>query len=491
MMNFTRQIVMAAATILAVSASAQEVIWSENHGGQYNESGRAGLATSDGGYLVLGNTYSMGSGEYDLYLVKIGAAGDTVWTRTYGGSKAEAGFDLIKTDGENYLLIGSTRSYGNGKRDVYLVKVNSYGDLLWSKTYGGAEDDEGRSIRSTSDGGFIIGGSTGSSGAGYNDVYLLKIDSLGDTIWTRTYGGGGGESGYAVREAIGGGYIAIGATGSFGEGYSSVYVVRVDAVGDSVWAGAYGGTGADFGYSMVGTPDRGFLLAGATASFGAGYSDAYLIKIDSLGLVEWERTYGGSWEDRAYGVFRNADGNYMLIGATQSFGSGGNDIYLVKIAPTGDTIWTNTYGGTEADYGHAIFQEPQFDYIVVGETGSYSSGGTDLYVIKVKGESTPVEEEPDQTLPERFSLAQNYPNPFNAVTTIEYTLSRRTHVEIDIYNMVGRTVRRFYIASQGPGTWSITWDGRNDYGESVASGIYLYKINTMAFSDSRKMVLMK
>ncbi|HDL02785.1 MAG TPA: T9SS type A sorting domain-containing protein [candidate division Zixibacteria bacterium] len=477
--------------VITSSVCAQEYVWSVSYGGEFNESGYEGLQTSDGGYAVLGSSYSFGAGQYDIYLLKLGIAGDTLWTKTYGGEESDQGFSIDQTGDNGLIIAGTTKSFGNGEYDVYLIRTDAAGDTLWSKCFGGTGDDQARSVRVTSDDGFIICGTTDSYGHGYSDIYLIKTDSLGDTVWTRAYGGSGGESGYAVRETFDGGFIAIGATGSFGDGYSSLYVVRVDAYGDSLWANTYGGTGSDLGYAVEPTTDGGFLLAGGTASFGSGYTDGYLVKIDSDGNVVWQKTYGGIMDDRLYSMCTALDGTIMLTGTTESYGSGKLDIFLIKANPVGDTIWTQTYGGSMTDYGRMIFQETGNDFIMIGESYSYSSGGSDVYVMKIEEAMTPVYEYDPDLLPDGYELAQNYPNPFNLSTSIEYVIPRYSPVTIRIYNVLGRIVKEWIFDYQPAGAYLVSWDGTDNNGCEIASGLYFYKMTAGDHTDSKKMLLIK
>ncbi|HSH00387.1 MAG TPA: hypothetical protein VLB27_10075, partial [candidate division Zixibacteria bacterium] len=193
-------------------ASAQDVLWERRYGGVYNEGGFAGARLPDGGYALLGSTFSYGAGDHDIFLVRVDSLGQTQWSRTYGGSDTDYGYDIQPTVDGGFVLTGVTRSSGAGKGDVCLIKVDSLGALQWQKTYGGAERDEGWSVRQTIDRGYIIGGTTGSFGAGYTDMYLLKVDSLGALQWQRTYGGAGGENGAAVRLTPDGGFALVGST---------------------------------------------------------------------------------------------------------------------------------------------------------------------------------------------------------------------------------------------------------------------------------------
>lgn len=484
--------ILAGAAAIASAASAQDIVWSKHYGGIYNEGGYACALTPAGGYAAVGSTFSYGAGDHDVYLVCTDSLGDTLWSRTYGGSLADYGHDLILAPDSGFVIVGTTLSFGRGKEDLYLIRTNRYGDPLWSRTYGGAQTDEGWSIRATRDGGFILCGTTASSGAGYGDLWLIKVNSIGDSIWAKTYGGAGGESGFAVRETTDDGFIAVGCTGSFGEGYSSVYTVRVSSTGDSLWARTYGGAKADVGYSVENTLDLGFIIAGSTASFGLGYSDAYIVKLDGAGNVEWQNTFGGTKDDRAYSVCPTVDGGYVIGGTTESFGAGGSDQYVVKADPLGYETWSRTFGGRQADYCRAIAINRAGNLVLAGYTYSFSSGGSDLYVSAVSNENTTDVYEPENTpLPGTFALSQNYPNPFNMNTQIQFTLPHRAEVALTIYNVLGQVVRAFAPEKLPAGTFSVTWDGNADGGRPLASGIYFYRLTTTDFTATRKMVLLK
>lgn len=473
-----------------VPSYGQDLVWSTNYGGKFNEEGHAGISTTDNCVAIIGSTYSHGAGEFDFYLLKINSAGDTVWCKTYGGADTEYGYDIKQTDDDGYILIGSTQTYGRGEGDVYLVRTDSFGNKIWDKTYGGTAHDEGWSIEITSDKGFIICGTTNSYGAGTSDLYLIKTDSLGDTLWTRTFGGPAGESGLAVKQLADQSYIAIGSTGSFGPGYSCLYAVKADANGDSLWAKTFGGTSADFGSDVEIAFDGGLLFSGTTASYGAGFYDAYLVKTDPDGNFLWDQTYGGAKEDRAYSVQLTMDGGCILAGIKEGSRSRLMDIFVIKTDPLGNVVWERTYGGSKSDVGRMIFQEPNHDYMLIGYTYSYTSGGSDIYILKLSGEAT---DTPDNqyNLPIGFELAQNYPNPFNMSTRIDFDLPRISTVNFSIYNILGQTVRDWTLEMVFPGFNSIVWDGRDNYGDESATGIYFYRLTAGEFIETKKMVLIK
>ncbi len=486
----TRQKVIIGGLLLALSIpcslAAQDLDWSVSVGGSYNDDAYSGCLTSDGGYAILGATFSYGAGGYDVYLLKLDSLGDTLWSKTFGGSEADYGYDIQETVDGGLILVGATQSQGAGGKDVYLAKTDSVGTMLWTRTFGGASDDDGRSVRQTDDGGYVVAGTTQSYGPGLTDLYLIKTNANGDTLWTRAYGSVSGETGSAVRITPDGGYIAVGTTGGFGSGYSSLYAVRTDADGDSVWADAFGGDKADMGYSVAIVPDSGFVFVGATASFGAGYSDMYIVKTTHDGTFQWDRSFGGSGEERGYSIQACPDSGYIVAGFTQSFGAGQHDMFVVRTDPLGFGLWDRTFGGSESDYCRSIITG-QNSWGLVGYSYSYSSGGSDFYVVKITGDQqTSVRDEFTPGLPESFALAQNYPNPFNPTTSIEFSLTQRANVTLTIYNVLGQMVELWQPGELPAGTHALEWNAG-----ALASGVYLYRLQVGKQSLTRKMVLLR
>jgi hypothetical protein len=242
------------------------------------------LQTPDSGYIITGCSGYHGARGGDVWLIKTNARGDTLWTRTFGGDSLDVGCTVQPTSDGGYIIAGGTRSFGRGGLDIYLIKTNASGDTLWTRTYGGSGYEEGSSVEQTADGGYIVAGYTDSFGADSADVYLVKTNSAGDTICTRTYGGSGSDEANALGKTSDGGYIIGGWTSSFGAGSRDVYLVRTNASGDTVWTRTCGGTGIDYGSSVQQTADGGYVAAGYTTSVGTG-GDVYLIKTDETGNV--------------------------------------------------------------------------------------------------------------------------------------------------------------------------------------------------------------
>jgi len=338
------------------------------------------LETADGGYCAVGSTGAFGSS--DVFLLKTDADGDTLWTRIFGGPGDDIGWMFNETADSGFIITGFATNMGAGVEDVYLVRTDSNGDTLWTKNYGGTANDRGNSVEQTNDGGFIITGYTASFGAGGSDLWLIKTDANGDTTWTKTYGGVGSDAGTSVKQTGDGGYIVTGVTSSFGSGNDDLLLMKTNSTGDTLWQKALGGTDNDYGYSVHQTADGGYIVLGYTNSFGAGNDDMYLVKTDSAGDVLWSKTYGGAVVDRGRFLHQTTDGGYIFTGWTYSFGMGNADIFYIKTDANGDTLWTKAIGGAPQDNARSVMQTSDGGYIISGGSDSFNSGTYDLFLIK-------------------------------------------------------------------------------------------------------------
>jgi hypothetical protein len=386
------------AAVCLTSIARAQTSWWRTYGGTSYDWGYSVQQTADSGYIVAGSTESFGAGYDGVYLIKTDASGDTLWTRICGGTSLDEGYSVRQTLDGGYIVAGYTASFGAGYGDVFLIKTDASGDTLWTRTYGGTDGDGGYSVQQTSDGGYIVAGITVSIGAG-GDVYLIKTDASGDTLWTRTYGGTNYDHGYSVQQTADGGYIVAGLTRSFGAGDVDVYLIKTNAQGDTLWTRTYGGTNDDYGYSVQQTADGGYIVAGSTRSFGVGIPDSanfYLIKTDASGDTLWARTYGDTGDDDGHSVRQTLDGGYIIAGFATFLGAGVQDVYLIKTNASGDTLWTRHHGGTNYDVGNSVQQTSDGGYIIAGQTWSFGAGYSDVYLVKTDslGNVGVVEESP-------------------------------------------------------------------------------------------------
>jgi len=466
-----------AMVLLGVGASFADG-WTRTYGGSDYDEGYSVAQTTDGGYIVAGRTFSFGAGGSDVYLVKTDALGDTIWTRTYGGSDYDWGRSVAQTTDGGYIVAGATWSFGAGSGDVYLVKTDALGDTIWTRTYGGTSYDWGYSVAQTTDGGYIVAGETGSFGTG-GDVYLVKANSSGDTLWTRAYGGTSYDWGYSVAQTTDGGYIIAGETYSFGAGSGDVYLVKTDALGDTIWTRTYGGSYDDWGNSVAQTSDGGYIVAGLTTSFGAGWDDVYLVKTDALGDTIWTRTY--ETDSSGWSVAQTTDGGYIVAGGTYSFGAGNFDVYLVKTDALGDTIWTRTYGGSNSDWGRSVAQTTDGGYVVAGVYDyDYSAGTGDVYLIKTDSLGYSAINEPAAQKPIALSLTA-FPNPFNSSCVI----AAPAGAEIEIYDLLGNRLWSKTIPRSAPA--NLVWKPE----ENIASGVYIVRATARNRSATKQVVYLK
>ncbi len=434
-------------TLFFASFTHAQQKWTRIYGGTGDDRGNSVQQTSDGGYIIAGYTTSYGAGHDDVYLVKTNALGDTLWTRTYGGSGWDEGNSVQQTSDGGYIVAGYTTS---GDADVYLIKTNTTGDTLWTRTYGGNFDDQGYFVQQTTDGGYIITGSTYSYGIGNYLVYLIKTNASGDTLWTRTYGGTRGDWGFSVQQTIDGGYVIAGRTDSFGAGSEDVYLIKTNTSGATLWTKTYGGTNEDEGWSVQQTSDTGYIVAGWTRSFGISYQ-VYLIKTNAGGDTLWTRTYVGLSGAEGYSVQQTSEGGYIVAGFTGAFPY---DVYLIKTNALGDTLWTKTYGGTNSDEGRSVKQTLDGGYIITGYTDSYGNGNPDVYLIKTDANGNIGVEENAEVRGQRVEgRITAKPNPFSSFATLPGHEAER----FSLYDVSGRKVGTF----------------RGDrVGEGLAPGVY-------------------
>ncbi len=364
-------------------SDAPDVMWEKIFGGTSNDEGYSVQITDDGGYIITGMTYSSGAGQADVYLVKIDSSGNLEWEKTFGGTNIDEGYSVQVTTDGGYIITGVTYSFGAGGPDVYLIKTDSDGDLEWFKTFGGTGWDQGNSVQLTDDGGYIIVGRKSTSMSGGN-VYLVKTDSNGNLVWEKTFGSTGYDDGYSVQTTDDGGYIITGEIYSFGSGYlaTEVYLLKTDSDGNQLWSKMFGGTSVDRGYSVQVASDGGYIITGMTVPAGSGWGDVYLLKTDSDGTLEWEKTFGGTEKDEARSVQLTSDGGYIISGFTHSSGAVWGDVYLIKTDSSGNLVWEKTIGGTGKDYGYSVQITDDDEYILAGKTDSSGVGGNDVYLIK-------------------------------------------------------------------------------------------------------------
>lgn len=326
--------------------------WQRTFGGTDEEWGYSVQQTSDGGYIITGGTSSFDAVLRDVYLVKTDSVADLQWQKTFGGSGDDCGRSVQQTSDEGYIIAGYTSSFDHGNYDICLIKIDSGGSKEWQKTFGGMGADHGYAVQQTCDNGYIIASMTNSFGTGRWDVYLIKTDSAGNLLWQKTFDRSAWDNCKSVQQTFDRGYIIAGTTCSCraadpnlcDPNVSSldpniwdfnVYLIKTNPDGNDMWQKTFGGSNWDGGFSVQQTIDGGYIISGSTYSFDTRDYDVYLIKTNSAGIMQWEKTLGGSNDEYGYSVRQTIDRGYIIVGETKSFGAGKSDVYLVKLCSDG------------------------------------------------------------------------------------------------------------------------------------------------------------
>ncbi|MFD2725004.1 hypothetical protein [Hyunsoonleella rubra] len=353
------------------------------------------------------------------------------FVKALGGSLNDSGQSIIKTSDGGYAILGHTQSNDgdiqnktNTSFDYWLLKFNGNHQIQWQKNYGGSDDDKGIDIIQTSDVGFAIFGQSQSNdgnvseNAGADDFWLLKLDASGRTIWEKSFGFLGADTGTSILQTKDNGFLLVGVldvTASNGQGNSKLkaikhaggdyWVIKLNSNGEKQWSKFYGGTFTDTPYDAIQTADNGYIIVGLSdsddvdISGNKGSYDFWIIKISETGTLIWEKSFGGTQIDEAWGIESTEDGNYLVVGDTRSNdidvsnNNGGADIFLIKISPNGDLIWEKTFGGNSFDAGRSISKTIDGGYIISGSSRSSdgdvskNNGQNDAWVIKLNSNS--------------------------------------------------------------------------------------------------------
>ena len=337
------------------------------YGGVEVDYGKSVIQTNDKSYIVCGTTNSQGSGSSDVFVLKADSLGLEQWIYTFGGFNADYGNQIIEDINGGYVFIGTTQSFGSGLSNIFVSKISENGIEEWSHTYGGSELENGNSIYQVDDG-YIIAGSTESFGEGQKDVYVLKINNQGITEWTKTFGTNKNEYATSIISSSEGGYYIL--ANNEQEDMENIYdisVLKINLNGELEWEEVLGGIGNDVGNSIIDTED-GILVSGNTTSYGSGLSDAYFVKLNYSGGIIWENTFGSTLIEKVSSSIKLINGSFIFIGSQESnLSNQGYDIWLGKINTIGELEWSKNYGQNNAEHGYGINLALDGGFIVTGD----------------------------------------------------------------------------------------------------------------------------
>ncbi len=352
------------------------------YGGGSYDIGKAIVQNADGGYTIAGSTGSFDFNNGQFMLIRTDAWGSEQWRKYYGNSFADQMESMAATSDGGFVMAGVTETT-DFSYQMFVVRTDANGDTLWTKTYGGSQWDIAKKIIALADGGFALVGQTYSYGNGQGDAYLLRLDMLGDTIWTRTYGGTNPDGLNSIGSTSDGGFILAGYTESAGMGGKDIWILRTTSIGDTIWTKTVGGAEDDIAYSVLQTLNGGFAFAGSMQSGSVGGTDYYLQKVDENGEDVWANFYGEGGDDTWTDLIENSWGDLSTLGyAVSSFGAGGEDIIFRRVGADGIYAASSTYGSGSNDRGYCIIHTSDNGYAMLGETQGYLFRMQDAILVK-------------------------------------------------------------------------------------------------------------
>jgi hypothetical protein len=474
------------AVVLVFSATLQaqpSIQWQKTLGGSLNDDAKSIEQTSDGGFITAGFTVSDDGdiaenyGFFDFWVVKFDSLGAVLWKKNYGGSSFEEAFAIKQTSDSGFIVTGYTESNdidvsGNhGNKDVWLLKLDSIGNIQWQKCLGGSNWDEANDIQLTIDGGFVLVGRSGSTDGdvtgnhGSWDYWVVKLSSTGQIEWQKCYGGGNYDFGYTIFPTSDGGYIVAGEAASTdgdiigNPGGMAAWVIKLNFEGKIEWQKALGGSYIDRANDIIQTREGGYMVFGQTESKDGdvsgnhGSMDLWAVKLSELGEIEWQRAMGGTSQDGGTSIQQTNDGGYIATGIVNSNNGdvsgnhGSTDMWVVKLSEVGEILWQKALGGTSAERGYSIKQTNDNGYIVAGDAWSTNGdltenkGKTDLWIVKLAPESTPTSNPATQ-------LLNIFPNPANQAITISVP-TEDPSLSLGIIDLLGRELHRQTLPNGG------------------------------------------
>ncbi|MEO0895392.1 MAG: caspase family protein [Bacteroidota bacterium] len=374
--------------VLLPSFLQAQVRFTRFYGGPYNEHAIKALHCQDGDIVVAGTTYSFGKGKSDVWVMKVDQFGEELW-RKYLGTE---GFDwvsgMIETRDGNYTLAGYRKHPDSTHNDGWVAQLNRYGELMWEHTFGGKKADEIKALIQTQDGGFALTGFTDSKGKGKGDIWLVRLNAVGNLLWEKTYGGKYEERGLAITEGKDNSLL-IGGYGIYPESASDIVVLKIDRNGRGVWRKVNRDKGNSVIEAISYTSDGGILAAGRGYSTLNKGLDGRIWKLNGSGSVQWKKDFGGR-KTESFVDMEAVSGGFVLLGQQEKKESK-RDLWMLKVNEGGDIIWEQSPVASQKDWAHGISPSRDGGLLLAGATRSYGNGGSDMLVMKTnrRGEPEP------------------------------------------------------------------------------------------------------
>lgn len=435
--------------------------------------------TLDGGYIIVGSTSSFGHGNTDLYLVKLDSMGTKKWESAFGSYNNDIGKSVVQLPDSSYVMAGYTNSNGFGGYDMYLVKADKNGSLLWENTFGGTDWDFGYSLKATNDGGFILCGTTYSFGRGQADGYIIKTNASGALQWNRTYGGALDDEFKSVIQTSDGGYALAGYTKSYNDANGDAWIFKLNAAGDSVWCQFHGGPQQDYANDVIEHTTGEFYMAGATASFGSGQLDGYGLKLSSTGALIWHQEDGhpGSDEEFLNVLVPKTDNTHTIFLEKNNFPAFGIQAKVIELNSASYYYTATDYGSVDEDAFFKFVNTKDKGYACAGYTYGYNASVVDVYFLKMDSTllgSTNYDITSVMDVPAQESGLRIYPTLCSNFVNLKFTTFPEKALDIKIFDAQGNEVKeaRYQLQIVSPQLARVNFN--------LANGLYFIKINNVS-----------
>ncbi len=477
---------------LAVNAQP-DTLWTRVYGTEHRDVARTFAQTSDGGFILAGSTeWQVGDWwPADVFVVRIDSMGDVLWSQTIEiDSSIEGAADMEITSGNECTILCAMEALEGENHtdwDFYLVRLDSNGDSLWTRRYDyDPLHQQPFALEVAGDGGYLMAGYEGYAGGGFGWAYVIRADADGFLQDIHEYHLGALSHAENIVATSDSGFLLIGWVQAGLSTPSDILAIKCDSNGDTLWSQTYGGLDQDYASSVVSVGDTEYVLAGKTRSFGAGGYDVYVLAINGTGDTLWTVTYGSENNDYATSIAACPDGGFIVCGVyDEEINPVFSDLFVLKLDSDGHVLWSAQYGGpspqTEKAYDVAYGRG---GYAVAGYVLAHWGGWEDMYFIRLQDDLSSAGRI-DLFLPTDLVLS-SYPNPFNPTTTISFSLPKAGDVSLKVYDVTGREVQTLAEQRYEAGEHAVTFDG-----SALPSGIYFAQMNAGTVTQTRKMVLLK